>query len=168
VEIVKIILEQRANEKAVSVLVPEGAEHGFHRRPSSDPEIPPMREVRLRTAASLRGTPALVLSAWRGRSGRRYVVGIHELVERELDDMGEAVVMAVRRDSAGIGELIAVTAAGSSPRERLTRNWIARARHGGANEMHVHRLAEDEAERCEIVADLEVDHPLDQMMGVAA
>ncbi|WP_051439761.1 hypothetical protein [Methylobacterium sp. 10] len=127
-----------------------------------------MREVRLRTAASLRGTPALALSAWRGRSGRRYVVGIHELAELELDDMGEAVVMAVRRDSTGIGELIAVAAAGSSPRERLTRNWIARARHGGATEMHVHRLAEDEAERCEIVADLRVDRPMDQIMGVAA
>lgn len=114
-----------------------------------------VREERLRTTAGLRGTPALTLSAWRGRSGRRYVVGIHELAERELDDMGEAVVMAVRRDATGVGELVAVTAAGRSPRERPHQGWIARARRGGATEMHVHRLAEDEAERSAIVADLD-------------
>jgi hypothetical protein len=113
-----------------------------------------VREERLRTTAGLRGTPALVLSAWRGRSGRRYVVGIHELAEPELDDMGEAVVMAVRRDASGIGELVSVASAGQSPRERLHRNWIARARHAGTTEVHVHRLAEDEAEREAIVADL--------------
>lgn len=113
-----------------------------------------MREEPLRSTASLRGTPALVLSAWRGRSGRRYVVGIHELAEPELDDMGEAVVMAVRRDAAGNGELVSVATAGESPRERLARNWIARARNRGATEMHVHRLAEDEAERRAVVTDL--------------
>lgn len=116
-----------------------------------------MREEPLRSTASLRGTPALVLSAWRGRSGRRYVVGIHELAEPELDDMGEAVVMAVRRDAAGHGELVSVAAAGESPRERLARNWVARARTRGATEMHVHRLAEDEAERRAVVADLAVE-----------
>lgn len=119
-----------------------------------------MREVRLRTAASLRGTPALTLSAWRGRSGRRYVVGIHDLAGLDLDDMGEAVVMAVRRNASGIGELVAVASAGPSPRERLGRGWLARVRCGGATEMHVHRLAEDEAERGEIVADLDGDELL--------
>ncbi|MCJ2081457.1 hypothetical protein [Methylobacterium sp. J-090] len=112
-----------------------------------------MHEERLRTTAGLRGTPALVLSAWRGRSGRRYIVGIHDLAEPELDDMGDAVVLAVRRDAAGIGEIVGVASAGESPRERLTRNWMARARYRGANEMHVHRLAETEAERSAIVAD---------------
>ncbi|MDB5644840.1 hypothetical protein [Methylobacterium sp.] len=120
-----------------------------------------VREERLRTTAGLRGTPALVLSAWRGRSGRRYVVGIHELAEPELDDMGEAVVLAVRRDATGIGELVSVASAGQSPRERLHSNWIARARHKGATEMHVHRLAEDEAEREAIVADLGADQKAD-------
>ncbi|WP_348645188.1 hypothetical protein [Methylobacterium sp. BTF04] len=122
-----------------------------------------MHEERLRTTAGLRGTPALVLSAWRGRSGRRYVVGIHDLAELELDDMGEAVVIAVRRDAAGIGELISVATAGESPRERLARNWIARARHQGATEMHVHRLAEDEAERRAVVADLAVERMADSI-----
>jgi hypothetical protein len=113
-----------------------------------------MREVCLRTTAGLRGTPAL--SAWRGRSGRRYIVGIHDLAEPDLDDLGDAVVMAVRRDANGTGELVCVASAGDSPRERLTRSWMAVARHRGANEMHIHRLAESAAERRAIVADLDV------------
>ena len=116
-----------------------------------------MREERLRTTAGLRGTPALALSAWRGRSGRRYVVGVHDLGAPELDEMGDAVVIAVRRDPAGIAELVAVSSSGESPRERLHRTWLARVRKGGATEMHVHRLAEGEAERKAIVADLAIE-----------
>ncbi len=116
-----------------------------------------MREERLRTMAGLRGTPALALSAWRGRSGRRYVVGIHELVAPEFAEVDEAVVIAVRRDGAGIAEPVSVAATGRSPRERLHGNWLARARQKGATEMHVHRLAEGEEERRAIVADLALD-----------
>ncbi|TGD99043.1 hypothetical protein [Methylobacterium nonmethylotrophicum] len=112
-----------------------------------------MREERLRTATSLRGTPALPLSAWRGRSGRRYVVGIHTL-DDDPAEVGEAVVIAVRRDGDGTAELVAVAAAGESPRERLARGWLTRARARGATEMHVHRLAEDAAARRAVVADL--------------
>ena len=116
-----------------------------------------MREERLRTTAGLRGSPALALSAWRGRSGRRYVVGVHELGEPDFGEMGEAVVIAVRRDEAGIALPVSVAASGHSPRERLHRNWLARARQGGATEMHVHRLAESEDERRAIVADLDAE-----------
>ncbi|MGU3536542.1 hypothetical protein [Methylobacterium sp. A54F] len=116
-----------------------------------------VREERLRTAASLRGTPALALSAWRGRSGRRYVVGVHELTEPEFDGMGQAVVIAVRRNAAGIAEMVEVAAAGESPRERLTRTWLSRVRRDGATEMHVHRLAAGEAERSAVVDDLAVE-----------
>ncbi|WP_298960466.1 hypothetical protein [uncultured Methylobacterium sp.] len=112
-----------------------------------------VREERLRTTMNLRGAPGLPLSAWRGRSGRRYVVGIHG-VEDDPAELGEAVVIAVRRDGAGVAELLDVTAAGESPRERLQRGWMTRARARGATEMHVHRLAEDEAERRAVVADL--------------
>ncbi|MEH3145620.1 MAG: hypothetical protein PGN34_09765 [Methylobacterium frigidaeris] len=112
-----------------------------------------VREERLRTTMNLRGAPGLPLSAWRGRSGRRYVVGIHG-IEDDPAELGEAVVIAVRRDSAGVAELLDVTAAGESPRERLQRGWMNRARARGATEMHVHRLAEGEAERRAVVADL--------------
>lgn len=116
-----------------------------------------MREERLRTTAGLRGSPALALSAWRGRSGRRYVVGVHDLAEPDFDELGEAVVIAVRRDDFGIALPVSVATSGESPRERLHRNWIARARAIGATEMHVHRLAETESARRAIVDDLDVE-----------
>ncbi|MBK3399417.1 hypothetical protein [Methylobacterium ajmalii] len=112
-----------------------------------------VREERLRTATSLRGTPALPLSAWRGQSGRRYVVGIHAL-DDDPSEVGDAVVIAVRRGGDGTAELVAVTSAGETPRERLARGWLTRARARGATEMHVHRLAEDAAARRAVVADL--------------
>ncbi|MGV7031354.1 hypothetical protein [Methylobacterium symbioticum] len=116
-----------------------------------------VREERLRTTAGLRGSPALALSAWRGRSGKRYVVGVHALEEPDLSEIGEAVVMAVRRDTAGIAQLVSVASSGESPREHLQRTWLARVRTSGATEMHVHRLAEDEAARAAIVEDLSVE-----------
>ncbi len=116
-----------------------------------------MREERLRTMAGLRGTPALSLSAWRGRSGRRYVVGVHEIAASDLAEVGPAVLIAVRRDSAGIAQPVSVTATGESPRERLTGGWLARVRQKGATEMHVHRLAEGDDARRAIVADLVLD-----------
>ncbi|MBK3422852.1 hypothetical protein, partial [Methylobacterium ajmalii] len=82
-----------------------------------------VREERLRTATSLRGTPALPLSAWRGQSGRRYVVGIHAL-DDDPSEVGDAVVIAVRRGGDGTAELVAVTSAGETPRERLARGWL--------------------------------------------
>lgn len=117
-----------------------------------------MREERLRTTAGLRGSPALALSAWRGRSGKRYVVGVHAIEEQpDLSEIGEAVVMAVRRDTAGIAQLVSVASSGESPREHLQRTWLARVRTSGATEMHVHRLAENEAARAAIVEDLSVE-----------
>ena len=101
----------------------------------------------------------------RGRSGRRYVVGVHGLGEpaddaarpeqgADLVSFGEAVLIAVRRDRAGVAEVIDVTAAGEDPRERLRGSWMRRVSERGATEMHVHRLAACEAERHAIVADL--------------
>jgi hypothetical protein len=115
-----------------------------------------VREERLRTMAGLRGA-APALSAWRGRSGRRYVVGVHDLAEPDLDEVDEAVVIAVRRDDAGIAQAVSIAASGKGPRERLHRNWLARARQKGATEMHVHRLAEGEDERRAVVADLAIE-----------
>lgn len=114
-----------------------------------------VREERLRTTTGLRGTPALALSAWRGRSGRRYVVGVHTLCEPDLEEFDEAVLIAVRRDASGVAEPVAVVSAGLSACEKLDRGWLAGARRRGATEMHVHRQAEGEAERRAIVADLD-------------
>lgn len=114
-----------------------------------------MREERLRTTTNLRG--GLNLSAWRGRSGRRYVVGVHALSETDLFEVTQAVLIAVRRDRDGIARVVEVAAAGSKPRETARWAWLSKARARGATEMHVHRLARDEAERRAIVADLRED-----------
>ncbi|GLS46799.1 hypothetical protein [Methylobacterium brachythecii] len=115
-----------------------------------------MAEERLRTVASLRGTPALTLSAWRGRSGRRYVVGVHDMGEPDLAEMRDAVVIAVRRDGAGIAQPVCVATSGESPRERLKRGWLAHVARRGATEMHVHRLAQTEDERRAVLQDLDI------------
>lgn len=121
-----------------------------------------MREERLRTNADLPDTPVLPLSAWRGRSGRRYVVGIHPAFAFDADAMAEAVVIAVRRDPTGIAQLVSVATSRESPREHLRRSllgrdWLERVRRGGATEMHVHRVAAGEAERAAVAADLRGD-----------
>lgn len=115
-----------------------------------------MREERLRTLDSLRSTPAITLSAWRGRSGRRYVVGIHDLAEPDLMEMDDAVVIAVRRDGAGIAQPVSVTSSGNSPRERLMQGWLAHVARSGATEMHIHRLAEGEDGRRAVIEDLDI------------
>ena len=109
-----------------------------------------VREERLRATAGLREPPAL--TSWLGRSGRRYVVGVHE-VEPEMADVAEAVVIAVHRNPDGTSELVEVAPLGPQTRPERLR-WLARMRRRGATEMHVHRLAESEAERRAIAADL--------------
>ena len=116
-----------------------------------------MREERLRTAAAFDGAPALALSAWRGRSGRRYVVGVHTAEAFDLDDMAEAVTIAVRRGDTGVAELLTVATSDESPRDHLRRVWLDRARRGGATELHVHRLGQDGTARGAIAADLRSD-----------
>lgn len=110
-----------------------------------------VREERLKTTAGLRGTPALPLSAWRGRSGRRYVVGVHPIVGFEADEGAEAVCIAVGRDKGGIAELISAV---SGLDADTIQRWTAKARSKGATEVHVHRLADNTAERAAIVSDL--------------
>jgi hypothetical protein len=117
-----------------------------------------VREERLRATAGLRGG-TLNLSAWRGRSGRRYVVGVHPLTETDILDVTDAIVLAVRRDQTGVAQLIDIATAGPKPRDRLRKSWMATVRARGATEMHVHRLAEDDATRRAIVDDLRDDEP---------
>jgi hypothetical protein len=113
-----------------------------------------VREEPLRAASALRG--ALGLTSWRGRSGRRYVVGVHPLTEAEALAVSDAVLVAVRRDPDGAARVVDAAAAGPALRPRERRAWAARARSRGATEMHVHRLAEGEGEgeRAAIAADL--------------
>ncbi|MBM6593430.1 hypothetical protein [Microvirga pudoricolor] len=114
-----------------------------------------MREERLRATADLRPNPPL--SSWRGHSGRRYIVGVHALAENALLDVVDAVFLAVRRGPDGEARVIDVAAAGSTPSATARTRWMTRVQSLGANEVHVHRLADGDAERRAIVDDLRID-----------
>jgi hypothetical protein len=114
-----------------------------------------VREERLRAASGLlRG---LDLTSWRGRSGRRYVVGVHALTDGELVEVSEAVILAAIREGEGSASVVDVMAVGPELSRESRRAWIARMRARGARELHVHRLAEGPCERAAIVADLAGD-----------
>ena len=83
-----------------------------------------MREERLRATAGLRHS-SLTLSSWRGRSGRRYIVGVHPLVEAEILEVTDAVILAVRRDEDGTAHVIDVATAGSRPSGTSSRRRSA-------------------------------------------
>ncbi|TVR06059.1 MAG: hypothetical protein EA385_16590 [Salinarimonadaceae bacterium] len=106
-----------------------------------------VREERLRATAGL--DVALSLSSWRGRSGRRYVVGIMAAAETEADDLAGGVMIAVRRDQAGFARVVDVSCAGRDRSE-----WLAAMIARGAEEIHLHRLAADEAARRAVAEDL--------------
>jgi hypothetical protein len=97
------------------------------------------------------------LSSWRGHSGRRYIVGVHAVAETQLLDVVDAVILAVKRDPSGEAHVIDVATAGSTPSTTARTRWMSRVQSLGANEVHVHRLADGDAERRAIVDDLRVD-----------
>ncbi len=106
-----------------------------------------VREERLRATVGLEGS--LSLSSWRGRSGRRYVVGIHGFAEIDVEDLVGAVLIAVRREGRGVARVIDV-ACGTLDRGE----WLDAMKLRGAQEVHLHLLAASDAERVEIVEDL--------------
>jgi len=111
-----------------------------------------VREERLRATAGLRASPTL--SSWRGLSGRRYIVGVHPLALDELLDVTDAVILAVSRDESGIGHVVDSVLAGAVPSEETRTRWLEKVQEHGASELHIHRLADTEARRREILADL--------------
>lgn len=123
-----------------------------------------VREEPLRAVAGL--AFARTLGAWRGRSGRRYVVCVRRLdgADRDLADFGEAdfgdadlgdaVLIAVARGDDGVGRVVAVASAGRLLARGRRRAWLTGLARRGAIELHLHRLAASEAERRAIAADL--------------
>lgn len=111
-----------------------------------------VREERLRATAGLRSSSAL--SSWRGLSGRRYIVGVHPLDLQNLLEITDAVILAVGRDEAGTAHVVDSVLAGATPSLDTRSRWLDRARDRGASELHIHRLADTEARRREILADL--------------
>lgn len=111
----------------------------------------PIREERLRAASMLRGSPALALSGWRGQSGRRYVVGIHPIAKFDPEDGCGAVVLFIARSDDGTARIV-YGARDLEAHDLAGLRDLAAA--DGAGEVHVHRLADDIAERAAILDDL--------------
>lgn len=111
-----------------------------------------VREERLRATAGLIEPPAL--TSWRGRSGRRYVVGIHPASEADIAELTDVVLIAVQRLGNGTAEVLDVAAPSAWGSAGQRSRWLASMTSRGATELHVHRLAESEAERRAVVADL--------------
>ena len=111
-----------------------------------------VREERLRSTTGLsRATP---LSSWRGLSGRRYVVGVQSGVSADVADVDGAVLIAVKRSADGTASVLGVSAPRPGATRRARLRWLALMRTRGATEMHVHLLAENEAERDAVRRDL--------------
>jgi hypothetical protein len=113
----------------------------------------PIREelLRVRGLSRPRG---LSLSAWRGRSGRRYVVSVHPFRPVDLVLDRDAVILAVRRPETGPAAIVGLHAMTDHPKDLSLWRMLDRAHEAGANELHLHRLAETKVERAAIVADL--------------
>lgn len=110
-----------------------------------------VREERLRSTGTLYGSPSLALSAWRGRSKRKYVVGVHSLTTAAVEAAHDSVLIAVRRDAAGLAHLVDVA---TSRAVDDPAAWVAAAELDGANELHIHRVTKLEPGRLAIVSDL--------------
>lgn len=90
---------------------------------------------------------------WRGHSGRRYVCTIFAAPEVALD-FGDAVVIGVARDAAGLRRAVAVTATGDLPGGIDFTLFVAAASARGACEWHVHLLAQNVCARRRVLDDL--------------
>lgn len=113
-----------------------------------------VREERLKSTSGLRSSPAIPLSAWRGRSGRRYVVGVHSVSLDALDGSGpNDCLIFVSRSEHGTAAIVGFCSelpGATSARFEILRDAVRE----GAAEIHVHRLCEDQDERRALVLDL--------------
>lgn len=117
-----------------------------------DDPVPPARSRGLpgpgATSLPLRSARSCGLAmrfhAWRGRSGRRYVVSVHG--RRSLPDFAEAVFLAVAVDESGGVHVLGVRTS-----EEGLLDWPLLA---AADEVHVHLLARTAEARGLVAADL--------------
>ncbi len=104
-------------------------------------------------AALLDREPAIErFCAWRGRSGRRYVTSIYGF--DACPDYEHVVALAVRRAPDGSRTALAGIDLGAFPMVALDNAAMRAAREQGANEVHLHLLAETAAGRAAAIEDL--------------
>ncbi len=90
-------------------------------------------------------------TAWRGRSGRRYVATAYPLWSDEALSFEDAVLIAVGADRS----ILAVRDSGPFGSFEALQNWRLEMAGAGAAQIHVHLIAATAQERRRAVADLD-------------
>lgn len=107
-----------------------------------------VREAPLRSAAAHLGERRF--TAWRGRSGRRYVASVFPVDDTHALGFTDAVLLAVSADR----RILAARDSGPFGIEAALGRWQSSVRQAGACEIHVHLLAEDGVGRRAALLDL--------------
>lgn len=89
-------------------------------------------------------------TAWRGRSGRRYVASVFAIDDSHALGFTDAVVLAISPDR----RIIAARDSGPFGVEAALGRWQRAVAAAGAAEIHVHLLAEDGLSRRAALLDL--------------
>jgi hypothetical protein len=131
-------------------------QHTRHDRPLIDlrqsdlfaeDEAPTARELPMRSTA---GLGERRFTAWRGRSGRRYVASIFAVGDEHALGFTDAVLLAVSGDR----RILAARDSGPFGIEAALTRWQQAIAQAGATEIHVHLLAEDGLSRRAALLDL--------------
>lgn len=104
-------------------------------------------EVPMRSTA---GLGERRFTAWRGRSGRRYVASVFQLSDDHALGFTDAVLLAISGDR----RVIAARDSGPFGVEAALTRWRQSVQDAGACEIHVHLLAEDRVSRRAALLDL--------------
>ena len=110
-------------------------------------EAPAAREMPLRSTAALSERR---FTAWRGRSGRRYVASVFAVADAHALGVTDAVLLAVSNHR----RVIAARDSGPFGIEAALGRWQRSIIAAGACEIHVHLLAEDGISRRAALLDL--------------
>ena len=105
------------------------------------------REMPLRSTT---GLGERRFTAWRGRSGRRYVASVFAIDDMHALGFTDAVLLAVSADR----RIIAARDSGPFGVEAALGRWRRAITAAGAAEIHVHLLAEDGVSRRAALLDL--------------
>jgi hypothetical protein len=113
----------------------------------ADEPVVSAREMPLRSAA---GLSERRFTAWRGRSGRRYVASVFTISDDHALGFTDAVLLAVSPDR----QILAARDSGPFGVEAALTRWRQAVAQAGAREIHVHLLAEDGMSRRAALLDL--------------
>ena len=106
-----------------------------------------VRDLPLRATAQLAERR---FTAWRGRSGRRYVASVFAIQDGHALGFTDAVLLAVSPDR----KIVAARDSGPFGIDAALTRWRDAVAMAGASEIHVHLLAEDSTGRRAALCDL--------------